>query len=317
MTAPWLPLAAILAGVGIVLSTTLIWLVAWMLLCPPRMTDARALVRLRRLYPSDLGMEFEDQNFVVLDESTGKKISLAAWWIPSANPSARCAILLHGYADAKVGSIAWAPLLRGLGFNVLAIDLRAHGQSEGKYCTAGYYERQDVSQVIEQIRGERPEQTREMVLFGASLGAAVAAATAAGRDDLFAVVLESSFADYSHAIAHQADRIGLPGAFFQRLALWAAQRMARCDFSAVRPVDLIPQIKCPVMMICYRNDPFVPAADLESLRAAAGRGEQDTFWEIDGVHHLLGLANDPAEYSRRVAEFFEKTARIVPSPARL
>jgi pimeloyl-ACP methyl ester carboxylesterase len=294
MSAPWLTLAAILALVGIVLT----------------------LMRLRRLNPSDLGMAYEDQTFAVIDESSGKKINLAAWWIPNGNNSGRCAILLHGYADAKVGSIAWAPMLRSMGFHILALDLRAHGQSEGVYCTAGFYERHDVSQVIDQLRAQRPEQTRQLALFGASLGGAVAAATAAGRDDLFAVVLESTFADYSHAIAHQADRIGLPGAFFQRMALWAAQRMARCDFSAVRPVDLIPRIRCPVMAICYQDDPFVPAADLEALRSAS-RNQRNTFWEIDGVHHLLGLAHDPEEYSRRVSEFFEKTARIVPMPARL
>src|SRR5580658_2848382 len=173
MSAPWLTLAAILALVGIVLTLILIWLVARMLLCPPRMTDARALVRLRRLNPSDLGMAYEDQTFAVIDESSGKKINLAAWWIPNGNNSGRCAILLHGYADAKVGSIAWAPMLRSMGFHILALDLRAHGQSEGVYCTAGFYERHDVSQVIDQLRAQRPEQTRQLALFGASLGGAV------------------------------------------------------------------------------------------------------------------------------------------------
>ena len=267
MSAPWLNLAAIIVALGAVLAIALVWIVALMLLCPPRMNDARALVRLRRLYPSDLGMDFQDQTFSVLDESTGNKLNLAAWWIPNPIPSQKCVVLLHGYADAKVGSIAWAPMLQSMGFHILALDLRAHGQSEGKYCTAGFWERHDVNQVIDQLRAQRPDQTRQLVLFGASLGAAVATAPAATRNDLFAVVLESTFADYSHAIAHQADRIGLPGTHFQRLSLWAAEKIARCDFSAVRPIDLIPKITCPIMAISYSDDPFVPMEDAKALRA--------------------------------------------------
>ncbi len=152
--------------------------------------------------------------------------------------------------------------------------------------------------------------------FSASLGAAVATATAATRNDLFAVVLESTFADYSHAIAHQADRIGLPGTHFQRLSLWAAEKIARCDFSAVRPIDLIPKITCPIMAISYSDDPFVPMEDAKALRTAVER-DGNVFWEIQGVHHLMGLAWDAEQYTRRIADFFEKIARIVPSPAPL
>jgi pimeloyl-ACP methyl ester carboxylesterase len=186
----------------------------------------------------------------------------------------------------------------------------------GKYSTAGYFERYDIGQVIDQVRAQRPEQTRQVVLFGASLGAAVAAATAALRDDLLAVLLESPFADYSHAIEHPADRIGLPGKFFQKMALRTAQWMAGGDFSVVRPVDAIPQILCPVMAICYHGDPFVPPDDLAALRLAMQK-DANEVWEIEGAHHLMGLAENPDEYEKRVADFFQRVARIIQSSAQL
>ena len=104
------------------------------------MSDARANWILKRLTPLDLGLDFEEQSFVVRDEQTGGKLRLAAWWIPSPG-STRTMLLIHGYADAKVGGIAWAPMLHSLGWNILAIDLRAHGESEGVHTTAGYFER--------------------------------------------------------------------------------------------------------------------------------------------------------------------------------
>src|SRR5206468_3740937 len=105
-------------------------------------------------------------------------------------------ILLHGFGDAKVGSIAWAPTLHSLNLNLLALDLRAHGESTGRFTTAGVRERHDISQVIDQLHRDHPSETTQLILFGISLGAAVAAATAVLRDDISAVILECPFPDY-------------------------------------------------------------------------------------------------------------------------
>src|SRR5205814_8004998 len=166
-------LAALLLMIGGV-----IFIMARMLLGPERMNDPRAAFVLKRLSPADLGMRFEPLKFRVRDEHTGGPLELAAWWIPCPDPSAngRCVILIHGYADAKVGAIAWAPVWHALGYHILALDLRAHGESGGDQCTAGYFERHDVNQVLDQVRAERPEETRTIVLFGISMGAAVATA---------------------------------------------------------------------------------------------------------------------------------------------
>jgi len=155
-----LMLALVLAVFGIAWAGVAVWLMARLLLRPPRMSDARALVKLGRLSPADLGLDFEDAPFQVIDESTGKKLSLAAWWIENRQAQGRCVVILHGYADAKVGGIAWAPLWRDLGFHILALDLRAHGESGGTCCSAGFWERHDLIQVINQLKADRPEQTR-------------------------------------------------------------------------------------------------------------------------------------------------------------
>src|SRR5439155_18620469 len=122
-----------------------------------------------------------------------------------------------GRGHAKVGAIAWAPTLHALGWNILAIDLRAHGESGGVHCTAGYWERHDVSQVINQLRAAHERETATLVIFGVSLGAAVAVATTAMREhesngdgrragggDIAGLILESPYADYRLATAAHA-----------------------------------------------------------------------------------------------------------------
>ena len=264
MAGSLISLLLVLLALGLLTAAAAAALMALGLLRPPRMNDGKALYLLRRLSPWDLGMPFEEVSFVVTDEASGGRLGIAGWWIPApARPereTGRCAVLLHGYSDAKVGAIAWAGPWRELGFHVLALDLRAHGESEGTFSTGGWFERHDVAQVIDQLRADRPAETRHVVLFGVSLGASVALAAAevlgqAGPGVVSAVVLESPFADFRGAALRHMDRLGLPVGWIGRAAVALAQWRAHADFGAVRPVDLLRRVRCPVMVICARTIP--------------------------------------------------------------
>jgi hypothetical protein len=307
---PIMPLL-MLAGAGVALCAAAIWLMAWSLAHPPKMSDGRALWVLRRLSPADLDLPFDEIFFQVRDEN-GKSLKIAAWWIPHPDAQGRCAILIHGYGDAKVGVIAWAPIWHSLGFNLLVPDLRAHGESGGSVSTAGYFERHDLAQIIDDIRARKPEETRRMVLFGVSLGAAIAAAAAIKSSDIAAVVMESPYADFRGAAMAHMSRLGLPGGFIQRRAIQLAQWLTRADYAAVSPERLIPALACPLLIIESGNDPFLAPQDRTALEQAVqgrsperGRGE---IWTVPDVEHLMALSANPAAYRQRLATFLEKAS---------
>ena len=312
-------LAVVMIAVAAVLCGLTIFGMARMLLMPKRMTDGRALMVLHRLTPGDIGLEFEAVDFQVVDEGTGSKLKIAGWWIPTDGSHGKTAIILHGYSDAKVGGIAWAPLLRSFGFNVLALDLRAHGESGGKYTTAGFFERHDISQVIDQLKASRPQETRQIVLFGASLGAAIAAATAAIRDDLWAVILESPYANFRSAAFYHGDRLGTPGPFFQKKAFRLAEYLTGADFDVVAPTTTIPKIRCPLLVVQAGDDPFLSRADLDEVRSAVESREKtcgpSVCWRLGDCHHVVGLAQDPAEYRKKIEEFFSQIPQITHASA--
>ena len=336
-------LGVVLLVAGLVLGAAVVALMARSLLRPPRMSDGKAAWILKRLSPGDLGLPFEDVSFDVRDERTGRALRIAGWWVPAdggdphRRASDRCVVLLHGYADAKVGAIAWAPLWHGMGFNILAIDLRAHGDSGGDESAGGYFERHDVEQVIGQLRAERPREAAQVVLFGISLGAGVAAGVAVlteeprnkPREDrhngspdpaptVSALVMESPFADFAAAAAAHMDALGLPGGPFPRAALWLAERWVGARFDDVRPLDLLAKVRCPVLIIAPTNDPFRSDADTAAMEAAlaarpAGAGV-GRVWRVEGADHLTAAHADPAEY-RRVLESFLKQALGGSQPA--
>jgi pimeloyl-ACP methyl ester carboxylesterase len=308
---PLLSLTLVLFVLGLLLAAGTVVAAAFTLLRPPRMTDGKAVYVLKRLSPGDLGLGFEPLEFRVRDERTGRPLRLAAWWIPNPAARGRCAVLIHGYADAKVGAIAWAPTFHGLGWNVLAIDLRAHGESDGVDSTAGFYERHDVNGVLDQLRAQRPEQARRFVLFGVSLGAAVAAAAAVAResDDVAGVILDSPYPSYRDAIAAHARVLGHPGGVLQRLGVRVAEWITGADFDAVGPVNLIPRIAAPLLVVQAGDDPFVPPAAAKQVeRACAARPPERAtdYWLIPEAEHVQGLAAAPDLYRRRVESFLSR-----------
>jgi pimeloyl-ACP methyl ester carboxylesterase len=281
-------------------------LMAQGILRPPRMTDGKAAYVLKRLSPANLGMGFDAVTFVV-GQPPAPKVELAAWWIPHPAGGDRTVVLVHGYADAKVGSIAWAPIWRALGYHILAIDLRAHGESTGAYCSAGFHERHDLDQVINHWRAAKPQQTQSVVLFGASMGGAIAIATAELRDDIDAVVADCPYAHFGHAAAAHAELKGLPLVRLQPLVLRVAQWMCGADFDEVAPIRIVPTLQCPLMLIQSDPDPFVSPADLEAFARAVELRQAipTSHWRPPGAEHLQAMAQFPEEYRQRISDFLD------------
>ena len=298
-----LTLALMVVGVGIVLCGAAVGMMAWSLVHPPRMTDGKAMWVLRRLSPADLGLPFEEVALDIRDEQ-GRAMRIVAWWIPNPAAGARCAVLVHGYGDAKFGAIAWAPTWHRLGFHLLVPDLRGHGESGGSLFTAGYFERHDLSQVIDQWMARKPEQMRQVVLFGISAGCATAAATAVDRTDITAVVMDSPYADFRRAAMAQMDWLGAPGRLLQRPAIALAEWVSGANYDQVAPAALIPQLRCPVLVIQSAGDSIITADHRAALSTSAGGMTE--VWTVQNAAHLTAIHADPLQYEQHIAQFLAK-----------
>ena len=170
-----------------------------------------------------------------------------------------------------------------------------------------------ISQIIDRLRLDKPADTKQIVLFGISLGAAVAAATAALRDDVAAVVMECPYPEYELAAAAHGQVLGAPGQMLQRWAFRWAQRISGADFAAVKPVDLIPQITCPLLVIRSEFDVFIDDAHAamveQAVRNRAAELGPAEYWNAANAHHVEALQEDPGEYRRRVGAFLERALR--------
>ena len=124
---------------------------------------------------------------VFLETEDGVRIH--GFWVPSEG--ARCAVLfLHGNAGNASMRLPNAAALSMLGANVLLLDYRGYGRSEGTPSESGLYA--DARAGLRHLREQRGVPTDQTIVFGRSLGGAVAVEVA--QDQPFgAVILESTF----------------------------------------------------------------------------------------------------------------------------
>jgi alpha-beta hydrolase superfamily lysophospholipase len=207
-------------------------------------------------------------------------VKLVGWWFHASAPRGTL-IYLHGVADNRGSSVGIADHFVPMGFDVVAYDSRAHGDSGGDACTYGYYEKQDLARVIDHLRVARAP----VVVMGTSMGAAVALQAAALDPRIAAVIALAPFSDLRTAAAARAPFFASRGNIEDAFRLAGEGGLFRVD--EVSPVAAAPQIHAPVLLIHGDHDTETPHAHSERILAALGGPKR--LITIAGGGHRGGL----------------------------
>ena len=217
-----------------------------------------------------------DQRFAEL-KLAGDGVRLAAWAYPTSQRRRGTVIWLHGVGDSRGSSLWPAKHLTERGFDVLAYDSRAHGESEGEACTYGFHEKRDLRRVLDTVEG------RPIVLFGHSMGAAVALQAAAGEPRVAAVVAVATISDLRTAATERAPF------FASRRQIEEALRIAERDgkfvVAEVSPVAAARQIRVPALIIHGDQDDETPADHSRRVYEALPPGPQKRLLVVPGRGH--------------------------------
>jgi alpha-beta hydrolase superfamily lysophospholipase len=168
-------------------------------------------------------------------------LRLKGWRFPTSTQRRGVVVYLHGIADNRQSAIGIAQRLGPLGYDVIPYDGRAHGRSDGRFCTYGYYEKGDLVRALDAL-GER-----RVVLLGHSLGAAIALQAAAIEPRVIGVIAASTFADLPSIVEDRAPWF-VPESDVQA-ALRRAGEIARFIPSEASPLLAAPHIHVPVALL--------------------------------------------------------------------
>jgi pimeloyl-ACP methyl ester carboxylesterase len=211
--------------------------------------------------------------------STNEGHRLRGWYFHSGKPNAPLVIYLHGHNHARVhGNDAFAPLL-ARAFDVLAYDQRAHGASGGHACTYGYYEKYDVLRAITRFGRGRP-----VLLFGYSLGAAVALQAAAIDPRVKGVVALASYSDLRAAVGARTG--WLPKETVQA-AIAVGESQGGFVADEVSPANAASRLSIPVLLVHGAADRQTPADQSRVIFARANAPKELVLIEGAGHNGLL------------------------------
>ena len=208
--------------------------------------------------PSNIGLDFESVSFETTD-----RVKLSGWFIPS--DSARGVILFcHGNAGNIGHRLESIQIFHQLGLDILIFDYRGYGQSEGTPSEHGTY--RDAEAAWHYLIEERQVNPNEIVVFGRSLGGAVASWLAQSQTP-GALILESTFTSLPDIAATVYPYV--PVRLLLRFKYNTAEYLAR--------------INCPVLIVHSRHDEIMPFSHGRRLFEIAK--EPKKFLEITGTHN--------------------------------
>jgi pimeloyl-ACP methyl ester carboxylesterase len=201
-------------------------------------------------------------------------------WLFRAHTERRGLIVyLHGVADNRGSGVGVARRFTPWGYDVLTYDSRAHGDSEGEDCTYGFYEKRDLSRALDAVHAE------DAVLFGSSLGAAVALQAAADDPRVRGVIAQSAFSDLDTIARERAPFVATAAEIQEALAI--AEQRAHFRVADVSPRLAAARIRVPVLLIHGADDRETSAAHSQRIYEALagprrlllvpGRGHNDVL----------------------------------------
>lgn len=212
----------------------------------------------------------------------GAGVALRGWRCRARQDRRGTLVYLHGVADNRGSGAGVVRRFVGRGFDVIAYDSRAHGDSEGAACTYGYFEKEDLRRVLSTV------PPGPVILVGTSLGAAVALQAAADDPRVTAVVAAETFSDLPTIARYRAPFFLTEATI--RKAFSLAEARGQFEVAAVSPLAAAARIKIPVLLIHGALDRDTPPD--HSTRVFKALQGPKRLILVPGAGHNESLAGD-------------------------
>lgn len=245
-----------------------------------------------------------DERWRPIETRASDGVVLRGWARAAEGGSRGGALLTHGLGEGPDALRARAVWLLEQGWDVVLADARGRGRSGGDCFSFGDREAGDVSAWVETIRKACDRTDAAVVLWGRSMGAAIAVRAAAERVPVQALVLESPYADLRRALARRlrflptwiADRFA--GSIIRR-----ADRLAKARIARPTPLESAREVGVPTLILHGRDD---RVATIEDARALADAFRPPAaLIEVEAAGHADVFDRLNESGRKRLAEFLE------------
>lgn len=251
------------------------------------------------------GLKWLEQNGEVVEIISNDGLKLRGYEIKANEKSDKWVIAVHGYMGKGADMSSYVEQFRSYGYNGLIVDLRGHGNSEGKYVGMGWLDHYDLQIWIDKIIEENREC--KIVLYGISMGAATVSMT---TGEELPKNVKCAIADCGYTTVWDEFKVHLKKIFhipsFPMLhsASIMSKIFAGYGFKEASTIKQVKKSKTPTLFIHGTKDKFVPYDMLDKIYNSANCEKEKL--EIEEATHAECSNVNPEKYWRAIKEFIEK-----------
>ena len=234
-------------------------------------------------------------------------LRLAADLFPTETDSHRWLIAVHGYTGRRRDMYSYAAFYAVRGYSVLTPDLRAHGESEGRYIGMGWPDRKDMLQWIGLILERDP--SAEIVLHGVSMGGGTVMKTAgeALPPNVIAIVDDCGYTSVWDVFSDElAYLFHLPEFPVLYTADGIAKLRAGYGFHEASALEQVKKATVPMLFLHGSKDNFVHTEMVYRLYDACPTEKE--LYVAEGAGHGQSLYVDPEAYFDCVFSFLDRVS---------
>ena len=220
----------------------------------------------------------------------------------TVDKNAPFAIQFHGYKSSPMIDFSGGgEMAMKMGMNVIMVDERASGESEGHTISFGYHESMDVRSWVKYV-SDNYGKDRKIILFGVSMGAAtvIIAAGQGLAENVVGVCADCPCSSTKEIITKVIYDMKLPGRLLYPLVRVGAIIYGKFDPNVAEAKAAVKNTKTPILLIHGEGDKFVPCSMSREIAVASGLVELHTFSEAG---HGLSFIYDTERYLKTEEEF--------------
>ena len=213
-------------------------------------------------------------------------------------------ILVHGYSANYHVHMPFVPLFIKKGFNILLVDERNHGESEGDFPSYGYFEREDLDLWIDFI--ERRKGTNLFLgLHGQSMGGATVLMCGAKNPKVKFIIADCAYSSAKGIIKDQIKKVKfIPFIPVYYVLRNKVKRLYNFDLNDINPINDILTSKTPILFIHGEADKYVPCKmSVEMFNKH--NNPKDKLLIVKNAIHLTAYDTEKEGYERIIDKFLE------------
>jgi alpha-beta hydrolase superfamily lysophospholipase len=219
----------------------------------------------------------------------------------------KCAVIVPGRTESLLYSYFFADVYAKNGYNILTVDVRAHGLSDGKYQTAGIKESDDLILWIDLIREKYGID--DFAIHGICVGGAMAVYAyaklkRAGAHPIKRIVTDGLYISYYEIFKQNFKMRKRPVFPMLQLVFFLAFVFAKVRLFTETPLKYMKDIDIPILFIWSAKDIFCRRSKCEELFEACASSDKELCFFPEGRHSHVRSTQEAA-YDDVIARFLQ------------